>query len=65
MTTAKGGRGRDRERGIAGGDSGDVLAKVMAGNAVYVRRSKVACRVAEFSFSSCLSLSFPQSRLLS
>jgi len=43
-------------RGIAGGDSGDVLAKVMAGNAVYVRRSKVACRVAEFSFSSRPSL---------
>lgn len=37
-----------------GGGSGDVLAKVTAGNAVCVRRSKVACRVAElrsFSFA--------------
>lgn len=48
---------RMRKRG-GGGGSGDVLAKVTAGNAVCVRRSKVVCRVAELasSFSSFASL---------
>lgn len=62
------GEGRTGE-GVGGGGNGDVLAKVTAGNAVYVRRSKVACRVAElFSFSrsifpSALSLPLPSCSL--
>lgn len=50
-------RGRGREWCVpsGGGGSGDVLAKVTAGNAVCVRRSKVACRVAELR----RSFSFP------
>lgn len=50
-------RGRGREWCVpsGGGGSGDVLAKVTAGNAVCVRRSKVACRVAELR----CSFSFP------
>jgi len=47
--------GSEEGEGVGGGGSGDVLAKVTAGNAVYVRRSKVACRVA----GSLLSLSLP------
>lgn len=50
-----GGERRGRA-GVGGGGSGDVLAKVTAGNAVYVRRSKVACRVAQLSLSVSLSL---------
>lgn len=54
-----------RKRG-GGGGSGDVLAKVTAGNAVCVRRSKVVCRVAElassFSFFASLALSLSLSR---
>lgn len=45
-----------RKRG-GGGGSGDVLAKVTAGNAVCVRRSKVVCRVAELASFSFPSLS--------
>lgn len=48
--------------GIGGGGSGDVLAKVTAGNAVYVRRSKVACRVAEFSSLALAPFAFLPSR---
>ena len=42
-----------------GGGSGDVLAKVTAGNAVCVRRSKVACRVAVPSLFLLRSLAQP------
>lgn len=50
-------KGGGRQCGVGGGGSGDVLAKVTAGNAVYVRRSKVACRVAELSLPLCIFLS--------
>lgn len=64
MTAAvgRGGRGGEGE-GIGGGGSGDVLAKVTAGNAVYVRRSKVACRVAEFSPLALAPFAFLPSRM--
>lgn len=58
---------RMRKRG-GGGGSGDVLAKVTAGNAVCVRRSKVVCRVAElassFSFFASLALSLSLSSVV-
>lgn len=54
-------KGGGRQCGVGGGGSGDVLAKVTAGNAVYVRRSKVACHVAELSLSLCVCLPSPSS----
>lgn len=54
---------RGREKAVGGGGSGDVLAKVTAGNAVYVRRSKVACRVAELSSLALAPFAFLPSRM--
>lgn len=60
-------RGRGREWCVpsGGGGSGDVLAKVTAGNAVCVRRSKVACRVAELRCSFSFPLDARVSRTFS